>query len=390
MPKRTAPLVLRSVDLRPRSVPVTPAPQRTRTVRRFATVAAVALLGIVGLLPTPAAAVEEPPDEILTEGTVPELRQQLSETQVAYLNAKGALDASVARQAELAVALEQIEAQVQVETMQLGKVARVAYVSAGHTGLTGLMSADTTEDFLTGLGLIDALATRETNLIRRLQASRAAADRARADIERELATQNELLAVMEERKGQAELALCQVIGGNCEDTAGYQDQRGYVVDLPPEGSRRRADGTWPPEYIPRDRSGYPAVQERTVTGNSWATGYITPRTAHALRQAEAAGFDRFVACFRAVEDGGQHPRGRACDFAVRSDGQYGGSDATGDARAYGDALAAFLVYNADRLGVLYVIWYRQIWTASTGRWRSYSGCCDASSKHTNHVHLSVI
>ncbi len=389
MPKRTVPLVLRSVDLRPRSVPVAPATTRKRTLRRFAGVAAVALLGIVGMLPSPAAAVEEPPDEIVTEGSVPELRQQLSETQVAYLDAKGALDASVARQAELAVELEEIEAQVQVETIELGKVARVAYVSAGHTGLTGVLGAESTQAFLDGLGLIDAMATRETSLIRQLQATKAAAAQTRAGLEQEAQTQKDLLAVMEERKGQAELVLCQVIGGNCADTSGYQDQRGFVVDLPPEGSRRRADGTWPAEYIPRDRSGYPAVQERTVTGNTWATGYITPRTAHALRQAKAADFDRFVACFRAVEDGGQHPRGRACDFAVRSDGQYGGSDATGDAQAYGNALAAFLVYNADRLGVLYVIWYRQIWTASTGRWRSYSGCCDASSKHTNHVHLSV-
>ena len=55
---------------------------------------------------------------------------------------------------------------------------------------------------------------------------------------------------------------------------------------------------------------------------------------------------------------------------------------------YGTDLAAFLVFNAQRLGVLYVIWYRQIWLPSSG-WRSYSGCCTSSRKHTNHVHLSV-
>ena len=37
---------------------------------------------------------------------------------------------------------------------------------------------------------------------------------------------------------------------------------------------------------------------------------------------------------------------------------------------YGNNLMAFLVRNADRLGVLYVIWFRQIWFPATG-WKSY-------------------
>ena len=45
--------------------------------------------------------------------------------------------------------------------------------------------------------------------------------------------------------------------------------------------------------------------------------------------------------------------------------------------------------NADRLGVLYVIWYRQIWMPGTG-WRAYSGSGGPQRDHTNHVHLSVI
>jgi len=61
-----------------------------------------------------------------------------------------------------------------------------------------------------------------------------------------------------------------------------------------------------------------------------------------------------------------------------------------EARRYGNDLAAFFVRNADRLGVLYVIWYRQIWLPANG-WRSYGGSYgDPSSDHTNHVHLSVL
>jgi hypothetical protein len=47
------------------------------------------------------------------------------------------------------------------------------------------------------------------------------------------------------------------------------------------------------------------------------------------------------------------------------------------------------VKNASRLGVMYVIWYRQIWMPGQG-WRSYSGSGGPSATHTNHVHLSVL
>jgi hypothetical protein len=46
---------------------------------------------------------------------------------------------------------------------------------------------------------------------------------------------------------------------------------------------------------------------------------------------------------------------------------------------------AFLVRNADRLGVLYVIWFRQIWLPATG-WKAYHG----ASAHTDHVHVSML
>ena len=74
-------------------------------------------------------------------------------------------------------------------------------------------------------------------------------------------------------------------------------------------------------------------------------------------------------------------------FAAQKGG-FGG-DATGGDRTYGNNLAAFYVRNADRLAVLYVIWYRQIWLPSSGC-KSYSGANgDPSSDHTNHVHLSI-
>jgi hypothetical protein len=63
--------------------------------------------------------------------------------------------------------------------------------------------------------------------------------------------------------------------------------------------------------------------------------------------------------------------------------------ATGSDKTYGNNLAAFLVKNADRLGVMYVIWYRQIWMPGDG-WKAYSPSGGPSVVHTNHVHLSIL
>jgi hypothetical protein len=107
---------------------------------------------------------------------------------------------------------------------------------------------------------------------------------------------------------------------------------------------------------------------------------------HAMQQAQQAGFDHYVACFR-HQNSGEHPQGRACDFAADKSG-FGGV-ATGSSRDYGNRLANYFIANSSRLGVLYVIWFRRIWLPSSG-WKSYSrGNGDPSSDHTNHVHLSV-
>lgn len=67
-----------------------------------------------------------------------------------------------------------------------------------------------------------------------------------------------------------------------------------------------------------------------------------------------------------------HPRGLADDVMIKSKGQ-------------GDAVAAYSVANADRLGITYVIWDRKIWNPSvSNQWRDYDG----PSAHTDHVHRS--
>jgi hypothetical protein len=68
-------------------------------------------------------------------------------------------------------------------------------------------------------------------------------------------------------------------------------------------------------------------------------------------------------------------------------GGFGGV-ATGEAKTYGNNLAAWFIANSGRLAVLYVIWFRQIWMPGVG-WQHYDPTGAPSVEHTNHVHLSV-
>ena len=93
---------------------------------------------------------------------------------------------------------------------------------------------------------------------------------------------------------------------------------------------------------------------------------------------------------RACSSGGQseHKEGRAFDWGVNV--------ANPAEKAAGDQFTEWLIavgpdekpgYNARRLGVMYVIWNTQIWSASSaGRgWQAYTG----ANPHTDHVHVSL-
>lgn len=75
-----------------------------------------------------------------------------------------------------------------------------------------------------------------------------------------------------------------------------------------------------------------------------------------------------------------HEEGRAIDAMLAAPG-------TPEGNAAGDALAAFLVENADRLGVQGVIWRRREWYASRvlSAWEDY----DRGDPHTSHPHIEL-
>ncbi|SDZ38225.1 hypothetical protein SAMN05444365_11241 [Micromonospora pattaloongensis] len=343
----------------------------TGSVRRRGSLAAtlvavLTLLAGMAVAPSPAAAAPSNPAAPGNEGGTPLLRDVLDKTGRNFVAARNAVDNSRKRQLQLSVELRRVQSRINSLLPEVGHVAANAYRTGRVGPMMLLLNSSGSDDFINRAEGLDMIAMRDNQKLRDLNELREQATRAKAAIDAELAEQKKQYKVMEKQKKDAERAL-QLVGGKA--TGGFVSATSPVAKAAP----RNPDGSWP---------GQSCSQADPTT-----SGCVTPRTLHALKEAQRAGFKRFVGCFR-TGDMYEHPKGRACDFSMQNQG-FGGA-ATGNDKLYGNNLAAFFVRNADRLGVLYVIWYRQVWFPATG-WSVYTlAGGDPSSDHTNHVHLSMI
>lgn len=342
---------------------------RPRFTRALALVAALIMVAATALHPGPAAAAPNPtptPTVPNGEGGTPLLRDVLESTGRGYVEARQAVVRSQKRQLQLTLELEKAQQRIAELRPEVSVVAATAYRTGRIGPMMVLLNSSSPDAFIDRAEGLDMLALYDNGRLRELNDALAQASRAKAAIDAEIAEEQTQLTVMAKRKAEAERAL-ELVGG--ERTGGFVSATSPVARSAP----RNSDGSWPRE----------SCSENDPT----TSGCITPRMLHALKETQRLGFTRFVSCYR---PGGpyEHPKGRACDFSAQWKG-FGG-DAYGGDKLYGNNVAAFLVRNADRLAVLYVIWYRQIWFPATG-WRSYRGAYgDPSSDHTNHVHLSVL
>ncbi|MEV6693920.1 hypothetical protein AB0M35_20855 [Micromonospora sp. NPDC051196] len=339
--------------------------------------AALALAVGVALVPGPAAAHglrTAAPSDVGDEGGTPALRAQLEAASKGYLDAKVALDRSVTRQKQLAGQLTATESQLAERGTKVAEIAAQAYRTGRLGAASALLNSSSPAGFMDRAAALDAVAANEERALGELRATRDEVRRTKQALDVEVQEQRKQVAVMAKRKEQAERAVTVANErAQAAERANRAPTRSGGSSPTAKPAPRNSDGSWPAESC-------------SVNDPTPANGCITPRTLHALKQAKAAGFTRYVSCYRSGGSG-EHPKGRACDFAAQKNG-FGGV-ATGGDRTYGNNLAAYFVNNADRLAVLYVIWYKQIWLPSSG-WKSYSGGRgDPSSDHTNHVHLSV-
>jgi len=301
------------------------------------------------------------------EGGSKSLIQQLDVASRGFVEAKEALARSQKRQAELTAAIVRLDTELGPRQAAVDKIVRQSY-TAGRLGpMSALLSANSTSGFLDRAETLQTVAARENEAVSDLRSNRETQTRAKLAVDQAIRDQQKQLNLMAKRKAQAENALKEANAG--QDDPQPTDGRGSSRA---SAAPRNSDGSLPAEGC--------SVNDPTTSG------CITPRLLHAMQQAQGAGFNHFVACFR-HQSSGEHPKGRACDFAADKKG-FGGV-ASGSSKDYGTRLANYFINNSDRLGVLYVIWFKRIWLPSSG-WKAYSrGNGDPSSDHTNHVHLSV-
>ncbi|WP_027660008.1 coiled-coil domain-containing protein [Salinispora fenicalii] len=326
---------------------------RPLTVLAMAVVVAVAVL----LSAVPAQA--EP-----GEGGSEKLRKALTAAAKAHIDATAKLKNSKRRQEELTTELKTVEAELTGLTVQVGEVAAQSYRLGRLTPMATLLESASPDEFLNRAMNLDVMAQRDGRKVRELTEVREAAKNAKIAIDSEVREQEKQLDILAKNKKKAEVALAAVSSGG---GSGFGGGSASAASAP-----RSSDGSWPSESC--------SVNDPTTSG------CISPRTLHMLKQSQADGFKRYVSCYRSG-GGGEHPKGKACDFAAASSG-FKNVSATGGDKAYGDQLATYLKNNAGRLGVMYVIWYRQIWMPNTG-WRAYSGGGSPAADHTNHVHVSM-
>ncbi|REE96935.1 coiled-coil domain-containing protein [Thermomonospora umbrina] len=81
-----------------------------------------------------------------------------------------------------------------------------------------------------------------------------------------------------------------------------------------------------------------------------------------------------------------HGQGKACDFMESS----GGSMPSSSRLAHGDAVSAYAIKHASRLGIKYIIWKQRIYDVrSSGGWKGMSDRGSITQNHFDHVHISV-
>lgn len=356
--------------------------------RRLATALAVlvATSGLALAAPTSASAVPRPlaapgasGDD--GEGGSKSLVEQLEAASKGFVEAKEALDRSKKRQQELVAKLKEIDTELGPKQAVLDGIVRQSYRTGRIGPMTAIITADSTGAMLDRARTLETVAAKQDLAVRDLKDTKVKQEQAKIAIDTEIRDQQRQVNVMAKRKNQAESALKTANAANAasgggsdadaDDTGGGSSGANTSTSLAAP-ARRTSDGSLPSESC--------SVNDPTTSG------CISPRTLHAMQEAKKDGFTRFVSCFR-EQNSGEHPKGKACDFAADKGG-FGG-DATGSSKTYGNNLANYFIRNASRLGVLYVIWFRRIWLPSSG-WKSYSGAGgDPSSDHTNHVHLSM-
>ncbi len=302
---------------------------------------------------------ENDDDEISGNAT---LNDVLESTNRKYVQAKAQVAQSMATQKTLAVQIQQAEAKRDVISPEVQAIAAEQFQTGRLNTSSFLLGADNSSDFLSKAVSLDEVNSLNDHKLHELNRAIDDVNAEKAALDAEVKAQQTNLLAMQKQKQSADQALA-LLGGESLTQGSVVAKSPIAAPAP-----RNAQGGFSPEAC--------TINDPTTDG------CITPRMLHLYQEVKKAGFNRFVGCHR---NGGpfEHPKGRACDWSLQKSGFSVAHNA--DMKNYGNNLMAFLVRNADRLGIYYVIWYAQIWWPASG-WHAYHG----DSNHKDHVHVSVL
>lgn len=216
-----------------------------------------AVMGVVGSA-TPALAEDDEGSEALLV--------KLEQTSKAYLDAKTKLDASKARQQQIATELSGIETNLGGQLERLQEMAAAAFRSGGLTATVSFLDSGSPDNFIDRVTMLDVVAGNQDEVVREVVHTRDQARDSKAQLDAEVIKEQEQVAAMAAQKQKAEAALRAAGGGAA--TGGFGGSSAVAKPAP-----RNSDGSWPAESC--------SIEDPTP-----ATGCITPRTLHALNQAD--------------------------------------------------------------------------------------------------------
>ncbi|MBL7257412.1 coiled-coil domain-containing protein [Paractinoplanes lichenicola] len=337
--------------------------------RRWLMLALAPIVALSFLAVPSSPALAEPGDDAPSEGSAGDtvgknatLDDVIESSNRRFVAAQAAVTKSTAEQKRLATEIRLAEGKRLALLPEVNAIAGQQY-RTGHMGAASfLLGSQNSDDFLAKAVSLEEINAMQDRKLAELNKAINEVNTKKAALDAEVKKRKTNLVAMTKQKKAANDALALV--------GGQSLTHGIVLAKSPPAAPapRNSDGGFSPEGC--------NVQDETTSG------CVTARTMHMYKEVKKAGFNRFVGCHR---NGGpfEHPKGRACDWSLQKSGFAPAHNA--DTRTYGNNLMAFLVRNADKLGIYYVIWYKQIWFPASG-WKSYSGPSD----HTDHVHVSML
>ncbi|EWT04609.1 amidase [Intrasporangium chromatireducens Q5-1] len=123
--------------------------------------------------------------------------------------------------------------------------------------------------------------------------------------------------------------------------------------------------------------------EQPVTSSHYSLGDVKPQTAVVANTVGPMFGIKTVGGYReSAHDPEGHPSGLALDFMTND---------IPNGRATADQVAQYLIDHADELGVDYIIWWQQIWSADRADegWRPMADRGSDTQNHYDHVHVNI-